>query len=570
MTLKLPSVSRVRLGVAVWWVIGCMVGLPGCGGEGSTSASTTPMSAGQVAPASAASKVTHFAASRFAEQAAFGPTPELVAELRAKGFEKWIDEQFAMPFVPIDVKPAEAVYKVPQNDQLPTSLSTYFDREMVRLSLTAPDQLRLRVMWSLSQFIVASRTASAPTGDVTWGNLLYRQAYGRYGELLRETSTNRLMGWYLNNDQNRPKSAECQHCAPNENYARELMQLFAIGVVRLNPDGTPQRDSRGGFVETYTQTDVEELARALTGWTSDPNPSNRPPRNWANWTKPMVPSTWPPERDAGRKVVMGRVFPAGQSQDKDLDDIVSMLMAHPNIAPFVAQRLIQNLIKSDPSTAYVERIAAKFRDNGSGVAGDLKVVVKAILLDPEARRGDTPSGARPEDGKFREPWLHRMSMYRGMACKSSFVYEPDNYWLVSGQRPFNPESVFSFYAPTDRAPGSNLLAPEQRLVDARELTTRLSEANGLRFNRTLKVNDLQPLRDAGCDIALFIDAYSRSPKDFLDLLGERFFRGAMPPTLRNNLEQMIRQPAWNATDMSEGAMRMLAFALATPNFGVIK
>lgn len=533
------------------------------------------MSTGQVAPASAAPKVTHFAASRFAEQATFGPTPALVAELRAKGFEKWIDEQFALPFVPIDVAPAEAANEIPRLVAPPASAAFYPYNEMARLSLSAPDQLRVRTLWSLSQFIVVSGTFDAPASVTHWINVLYRHAFGRYGELLRDVSVSPMMGAFLDNRSNRPKSDECPHCAPNENYARELMQLFSIGVLKLNPDGTPVRDGRGRFIETYSQTDVEELARALTGWTWNPIPATRPERNYANWGKPMTPSGWAPERDNGRKEVMGRVFPAGQSQDKDLDDIVAMLMAHPNIAPFVALRFIQHLVKSDPSPAFVDRVAGKFRDNGAGVAGDLKAVVKAVLLDPEARRGDDPADARPQDGKFREPWLHRMAMFRGMGCQKNFVLDTKSYngyyWGVGTQTPFKPESVFGFYAPTDRAPLSNLLAPEQRLSDARELTTRLSDPIAmLRWDPIARRHDPQAMRDAGCDVDGVVAAYARSPKDFLDLLSARYFRGSLPPTLRSNLDQMIRQPTWNVDDTFLGPMRMLGVALATPNYGVIK
>lgn len=553
-------------------VLALAAALSSCGGGRPTGSdqAVVPLSAGQVASPTAAPKVTHYAASRFAEQASFGPTPALVAEIRAKGFEKWIDEQFALPFVPIDVKPAEASFAYKFNDPLPAEIGGYFESEVVRLSLGGVNQLRLRVMWSLSQYIATSIGSNQPAGHVVWGNLLYRQAFGQYGSLLRDVTLDRHMGEYLNNDQNRPKSAECPHCAPNENYARELMQLFSLGVFKLNPDGTPQRDKRGRFIETYTQTDVEELARALTGWVTDPNPGNRPDRNWGNWGKPMVPSTWSPERDDGRKQVMGRVFPAGQGHYKDLDSVVAMLMEHPNIAPFVATRLIQHLVKSDPSPSYVQRVAAKFINNGSGVAGDMKAVIRAVLLDSEARRGDDPSEVRPEDGKFREPWLHRMAMFRGLGCAKVIWRSPSNYWTLSTQPAFRPDSVFSFYAPTDRAPGSNLLAPEQRLVDARELTSRLNEANALRWNAVTQLNDMAPMRAAGCNVDEFVDAYGRSSKDFLDLLSERYFRGAMPPTLRSTMEQIIRSPSWNRSDLGEGAMRMIGYALSTPYYGVIK
>lgn len=555
------------------WAAVCLAAaglLSACGGGRDEAATAPSPSAGQVAAPAAAAKVSHYAAARFAEQAAFGATPALIAELRAKGFERWIDEQMALPFVPIDIAPAEAVYAIGQNDRVPDAIWSYPDAEIMRLAMGGPDQLRLRVMWSLSQFIVAARSKGEVPGQLVWINLLYRNAFGKYDDLLREASLNPHMGHYLDNDQNRPKSPECQHCAPNENFARELMQLFSIGVFKLNPDGTPQRDARGRFIETYSQRDVEELARALTGWQHDQVPQQRPSRNWGNWSKPMVPSTWPPERDDARKVVMGRVFPAGQGPHQDLATAISMLMSHQNIAPFVALRMIQNLVKSDPSPAYVERVAAKFRNNGSGTAGDMKAVVKAVLLDPEARRGDDPATARPEDGKFKEPFLHRMATYRGMGCRTALRNDEGYVVQVWTQKPFSSDSVFGYYAPTDRAPGSNLLAPEQRLVNSSELTARLGDLNWMRWNNQTRTNSLEKYTAAGCNPDEFVAAYNRSPKAFIDLLSERWFRGAMPPTLRSTLEQLIRQPQWNTQDPSEGPMRMISYALTTPAFGVSK
>ena len=562
-----------RVATAAAVVLSCL--LVACGG-GKPTASESPSppspSAGQVAGPAAASRVSFYAASRFAEQVSFGATPALVAEVQAKGYEKWIDDQFALPIVPIDIKPAEAIYAYGPNDQVPQELMNYLEREFGRRAVGGNDQLRMRVTWSLSQFIVAAATKGELPGWVNWVNLLHRHAFGRYGELLREASVDSHMGTYLDNDQNRPKSAECQHCAPNENYARELMQLFTVGVLKLNADGTPQRDSRGRYIETYTQGDVEELARVLTGWTREYT-SPRPPRNWGNWGKPMIPSTWPPERDAGRKVVMGKVFPAGQSTTKDLDDAIAMLMAHPNIAPFVSLRLIQHLVKSDPSPAYVARVGAQFRNNGQGVAGDLKAVVKAVLLDPEARRGDNPNGAAPADGKFREPFLHNMALWRGLNCTNL----PRTNWGGLGfsgtQQPFRQSSVFSFYAPTDRAPGSNLLAPEQRLLTAEDLRNRLSlMESSSTWSQQTHTRSYPNLEAAGCDVEQWRAAFATSQRAFNDLLSVRYFRGVMPPTLRSNIEQIMREPwpPWNKEDPLEGAMRMIGFALATPYFGVSK
>ncbi len=546
-------------------VVAMALSLTGCGDERSTASIPAPSnSAGQVSPQSAASQVGHYAASRFAEQASFGPTPALVAEIRQKGFEKWIDDQFALPASLIDPTPFLGFVEPPPQQEWNAYRSAF-----PNIAISAPDQLRGRVTWALSQFIVVSDGKVDMVGMIYWINLLQQRALGGYWDLLYHMALNSAMAFYLDNDQNRPKSAECPHCAPNENFAREIMQLFSLGVFKLNPDGTPVRSSSGDFVETYTQRDVEELARAFTGWTHSNDPPNRPQRNTMNWAKPMVPSTWPPERDAGAKTVLGRAFPAGQSQDKDLRDAISMLMEHPNIAPFVATRMIQHLVKSNPTPAYVARVAARFRDNGQGMAGDMKAVVKAVLLDAEARAGDNPATSRSDNGKFREPFLQRTAAWRGMGCARF----PVNQWgpfLPQNQKPFAPESVFSFYAPTDRAPGSNLLAPEQKLVNASEFTGRLSLTQSVRWSASQQENRLKGLVDAGCNVEALLAAYGRSSRDFNDYLSTRFFRGAMPPTLRSNIEQLIQQPHWDTKDLAEGALRMFDFALTSPYYGVIK
>jgi uncharacterized protein (DUF1800 family) len=535
---------------------------PATAQQAAPSASTGQVGAGK------AYKASYYAAARFAEQATFGPTPALVEELRTKGFAQWIDEQFAQPLVLLDAGPT-ANFSIPT--PVPPEIWNHPPAAWIEAITTAPDQLRRRLVWSLSQFVVAAALGGDAYGHVQWINFLHKQAFGNYRTLLRDATIHPHMGQFLNNDQNRPKSAECPHCAPNENYARELMQLFSIGVLKLNTDGTPIRDAQGRFVETYTQRDVEELARVLTGWTYDPNPPNRPNRNYGNWDKPMVPSTWPPERDAGRKEVLGRTFWAGQDPYKDLDDAIDLLVTHPNAAPFVSIRLIQHLVKSDPSPAYVARVAQVFRNNGSGVVGDLKAVAKAILLDPEARRGDDPDQLGRNDGKFREPFMHHMAFVRGLGCQRNLANPDGTAFTFYQQQPFRPQSVFSYYAPTDRAPGSNLLAPEQKLVNASVLSDRFAAPPyGFRNNGPGQPNTSQRYLAAGCNIEEFSRAFGNSPKAFMDLVSLRFFRGAMPPTLRSYLEQLIREQSGNRRDPEELAMLMLGFALASPYYGVIK
>ena len=562
------------------WAAGLalILALSACGGrveetapaptQGPAATDGSTASAGQVALQVPRPAVSFHAASRLADQASFGPTPALVAEIRAKGFERWIDDQLALPPSQMDATPFLSF-----PDPIPSDHWNRWYAAFPTLVLSGPDQLRLRVTWALTQVLATSYGKGHPVGSLNWVNLLQRHALGRYDRLLVEATINPHMGYYLDNVQNRPKSAECTHCAPNENYARELMQLFTLGVFRLNADGTPQRNALGALIETYGQRDVEELARVLTGWQFDPLPANRPPRNNGNWLKPMVPSTWPPERDAGQKTVLGRTFPAGQAAPKDLDDAVELLMSHPNIAPFVATRLIQHLVKSDPSPAYVARVAARFGNNGSGVRGDLKAVVKAVLLDAEARAGDDPSVVAVDQGKFREPFLHRVALWRGLGCQQlPFTLERTNGFMPSIQRPLAPESVFSYYAPTDRAPGSNVLAPEQRLFVAREIRDRLTRLESALEADEKASADPRRFKDAGCEFDRFVAAYGTSPAAFSDLLSTRFFRGHMPPALRASIERVMLSPqhAFLRTEQARGTARMLSFALMSPAFGVIR
>ena len=537
--------------------------LAGCSENAAEANVAMVASTGQISPK--AYKVSYYAAARFAEQATFGPTPALIEEIRSKGFEQWIDDQFALPYTPIPDGPTRV-----RDRSVPASPDVWAwpYAAWINQTLTEPDQLRRRVANSLGSFFVASLATGDQYGQVSWLNLLHRLSLGSYRELLKQASVNPHMGFFLNNDQNRPKSAECPHCAPNENYSRELMQLFSIGVTRLNIDGTLQRDTKGGAVETYTQRDVEELARVLTGWSYDSDPADKANREGSMWGRPMKPSPWQAERDSGAKVVLGMTFPAGQSATKDLDDAVDLLISHPNVAPFVSIRLIQQLVKSNPSPAYVERIARIFQNNGRGDVGDLKAVVKATLLDPEARRGDDPARTQSMDGKFREPLLQHMAWVRGLGCTSAFKRPDGSYALPWRQLPFAPATVFGFYAATDRAPGSNLLAPEQKLVNAMELSGRYGDANGPYWEHG---STSKGYADAGCNLGEYSTALNQSSKAFIDLVSLRHFRGAMPPALRSTLEQLITEVRTQTNfDAEQQALVMLGFALATPSFGVVK
>ncbi|MCA1856705.1 DUF1800 domain-containing protein [Massilia oculi] len=545
--------TSLRLSRARAWLIPAVLLLAaGCSREAGPPATSFTASAGQVKPV-AASPVTRYAAARFADQVSFGATPALVADIQAKGFERWIDEQFAMPPSLIDTAP------IAQYDSFDPKQADfawrYLNRQLYTSFLNVPDQLRRRVSWALSQFLVVSTNKVEAFGGIAYSNLLQKQAFGNYGELIRAITMNPSMGVYLDNLENRPTSDECRWCAPNENYARELMQLFTLGVVKLNLDGSIQRDAAGKPVETYSQKDVEELARALTGW-SFRGAFDR--TDYRRYDGELVPDGWRAAHDYGPKTVLGRSFPAGADARQELDTIVSVLMSHQNIAPFVSLRLIQHLVTSDPSPAYLARVATVFRNNGQGVAGDMKAVLKAILLDPEARRGDEPGNDSLQFGKMREPLLWYTGLLRGLGCKQEMTWDDGTGVMVPGsQRPFDAASVFSYYLPTDRAPGSNLLAPEQRLLTSEELSWRLAGFPGA-------------VRRAGtaCNAAAFGSAFSTSPGAFADLVSERYFRGAMPASLRQSLIELAPNTAGDTPEYK--AISLLQYALLTPYYGVIR
>lgn len=539
--------------------------LAGCG-PGVNNGDMPSGSAGQVKPV-VVSPMSFYAASRAADQVSFGATPALVAELSAKGLDAWIAAQFALPPTISDAPSYVINYDI---NNLAASIrgNMYVSEEFFRRAFTAPDQLRQRVAWALFSYIPTAQGQGY--GRLSYYNMLIGQAFGNYADLLRAVTIHPMMGFYLNNELNRPPSPECSWCAPNENYARELMQLFTVGVVQLNLDGSTARDAQGKAKETYAQKDVEELARALTGWTHTPSATPLPDSNWENFAYPMVPEQNPALHDRGAKTVMGTVIPAGLDAAQELEAVIALLMKHPNTAPFVSLRLIQHLVTSNPTPEYIARVAAVFRNNGQGVAGDMKAVLRAVLMDAEARRGDQPGADTARIGKIREPIQWFTGVMRGMGCKQP-IYGRGNDGNVylnmpPSQNPDQPPSVFSFYQATDRAPGSNLLAPEQKLLNTQELTNRLGNLNWV-FTNSDNPMAASNYANSGCDVAALGKAFAQSPQAFIDLVSTRWFRGAMPVTLRNFLMGLATgQQSWSTPD--EGALVLLQFALTSPYYGV--
>ena len=436
--------------------------LASCGGG--DPASTANLS-GQVSSVAslAGSKATHYAATRFLEQAAMGPSLASVAQVKAQGIDAWIAAQIKLPPTLVVTPPSLYDHELNIDKPAETRMWDFMRTNNVNLLIGAEDQLRVRTTWVLSNFLVISYNKILAYGIVEYQNFLQKNAFGQYGDLLKALTRNPAMGSYLDNHQNRKSQL-------NENYGRELMQLFSVGLVQLNLNGTPKRDASGKVIETYSQKDVIEITRALTGWNfAEPN-GKRKSANGANYGKPME-AEWKDQHDTGAKTFLGKTIPAGQDAYKDLDSLVEILVTHPNTAPFVSLRLIQGMTTSDPSPEYLQRVATVFRDT----KGNLSKVITAILTDPEARSGDVPGKSTANFGRIKDPLLIYASGFRGLGCKIA----PKNPWnstevVVGTQQQFGAPSVFNFFPPNHRTQGTNVLAPEQKMLNSIEFANRMN------------------------------------------------------------------------------------------------
>ena len=539
----LPMVHVLRLAQSIFF---CAL-LGACGGAERAGPANLVGQVNLLASTSAAT--THYAASRLLEQAAMGPSPSSVAQVRKLGIEGWIDAQQKLP-PSVITTPSNLLEFDDQNNKIVNDRAwNTYNFNVQNLFLASEDQLRVRTSWVLSNFLVISTSKVKAYGGAEYLNLLQANAFGNYGDLLREISMSPAMGNYLDNSQNNKWNL-------NENYGRELMQLFSVGLVQLNIDGSTQRDAKGKALETYTQTDVIEATKALTGWnfvTPNCGQTIMNCHNWANYGNPMVPNEGAHNTDV--KKLLGKTIPAGQSAAKDLDSLIDILVTHPNAGPFVALRLIQGLTTSDPSPAYIARVATVFQNT----KGNLKAVVKAILMDTEARAGDIPGKSAAGFGRIKEPHLINISLLRALECRQAGTSA--RYLNAWTQNPLNAQTVFNFYPPNHRAPSSKLLAPEQKMLTAAEFNMRLGRVSGAFWNP-----QDSGWVDAACNLDALSTAVSTSDSEILNLMSQRFFRGAMPAVTG----QALLQAATVNNNPLVKAGQMIDMALVTPAFGVSK
>ena len=466
-------------------------------------------------------KVTLDVATRFLDQAAFGPDPITTAHVQAVGLEAYLNEQFAAPITPYP-DPAATGFGIGQVQ------ARFFTN-----AVHGQDQLRQRVAFALGQIMVVSAVEeNSPTQIVPYLQLLKQDAFANFRTLMEDVTLSPTMGEYLDM-RNNDKANPTRDTRANENYARELMQLFTIGLFQLNQDGTLQLDANGNPVPTYDQTTIQNFAKVYTGWTYPTKPgATLQKHNPAYYIGSMVP--FESNHDTTSKTLLnGLVVPAGGTAESDLKAALDDIFNHPNVAPFISKQLIQHLVTSNPSPDYVGRIAAVFNNNGNGVRGDLQAVVNAILLDPEARAGDEGPSLSPPDtsGHLREPVFAVASILRGLGATVNDTNNLTNQATNLGQTLFAPPTVFNYFAPgytipTEFTPGATLLGPEFQLQSPSAAVARSNMVNALVYGN---------LGNGAVIDWSYLTSLAATPQALVDSVNNVFMYGRMPGAVQTQI-----------------------------------
>lgn len=499
------------------------------------AATSNPVTVGTTPPPPP-SGPSHADAVRFLEQATWGPTAASIAEVQSRGFEGYLSDQFAapmssyptLPLQPSDNNigcPADPNNSAIRTNCLRDNYSMYpLQNRFFENALYGQDQLRQRVAFALHQVIVVSGVEiTQPSWMAPYLQTLDRNAFGNFRQLLYEVTLNPAMGNYLD-------MAGNTRTRPNENYAREILQLFSIGTLKLNQNGTPQLDESGQTVPTYTQTTVNNFARVFTGWARAAAPASGVP----NYLDPMIANQG--NHDIVEKTLLrGVVLPANQTAAKDLNDALDNIFHDPSAAPFISKHLIQNLVTSNPSPSYVERVANVFDNNGEGVRGDLKAVVRAILLDAEAR-GDAKND--PDYGRLRNPVQLVTNLCRAFNPRSADGTTTSDGYLNPqssslGMDVFRPGSVFSYFPPGYVVPTTGgTRGPEFGILTTSTALRRANFVNTMVFSR-IAVGTNAP-RGTSLDFSA-LQALAGDPAGLVDELNKLLMHGTMSAEMRQSI-----------------------------------
>ncbi|MFK7830762.1 MAG: DUF1800 family protein [Congregibacter sp.] len=517
-----------------------------------------------------------FAASRLASRATFGVDLASIEYIDNIGEEAWLETQFSAPVTYHDPFVDDLMQRMESGDfdevervESINNLPALFGRiAWWHVTVSAQDQLRQRVAYALSQILVVSDNVNAlflpAYATSNFYDTLLEHAFGNFRELLLEVTLHPSMGVFLSH-MNNARSDPQAGTFPDENYAREVMQLFTIGLFELNPDGSETLDADGRPVPTYDNQDIGEFAKIFTGL-SWGGAYNRFGSNRYNFLAPM--RMFDEFHEPGEKLLLrGQVVPAGQSGIEDIEAAVDNLFYHPNVGPFIGRRLIQRLVSSNPSPSYIERVATVFNDNGQGERGDMQAVLRAVLLDPEARAMPKLNGSQ---GKLREPLLRYTAMLRKLGVSS-----PDGFYASTGQfvqqriqqHPLSAPSVFNFYLPDHQPIGElsaqSLVAPEFQITNSNSI---IEISNLMQFAVMGDfVNELNqpPFAKATLSLGDYVDV-AKDTDALLDRLDTVFTYGTLSGETRAEIRDLLI-----LIDDWEQRVRVAAYLLLiSPDFAV--
>ena len=487
------------------------------------------------------------AAARFLDQATWGPNQASIASLEKMGIANWLAAQYAAPVSDLPDQPLLAT-NGNSNTNLAPVQAAFFQN-----AVSGQDQLRQRVAFILSQIWVVSQVSVHPAyAFPPYWRIFRDNAFGNYRDIIKDVTLSPAMGTYLNMANNNKASA-AKGTAANENYSRELMQLFTLGLTELNPDGSPVLDANKNPVPSYNQAVVTSLAKALTGWTYPTAPGGTAKTNNAAYYVGQMFAV-EAEHDITSKAIFNNVtIPAGQSAEQDLGTLLDALMKQPTLAPFVSKQLIQHMVTSNPSAAYVGRVSQVF----SSTNGDMKSVITAILTDAEARAGDDPSAAtKATFGHLREPILFMANLVRGLNGTVTATNSLNSYANELGQNLFNAPSVFSYFSPQNRIAGG-LLGPEFQIYSTQTAADRanvISTALYGTLDATTKLN-LSP----------FV-AYAANVDNLVSYISDIFLHAGMS----SSLAQAVTEAASAQATPTAKAQAALYVALTSSEYQVVQ
>ena len=522
--------------------------------------------AGLAAQAHAAG-MTDSEARGFLTQASFGPTEATVTAAMAGSRATWLQSQFALP--PSDY--TGFAYLTPNTSVgCPTGAPANCNRDNYTVfplqlqfftnAMNGQDQLRQRVALALSEILVTSgQQIRQPYAMANYQRIFLQNAFGNFHTILRDVTLSPAMGAFLNMVNN-DKPNPARGTEPNENYAREVLQLFSIGLWQLNADGSHKLDSKGQPIATYDQDIIEGFAHAFTGWTYAPRPGATSKfTNPVNYEGQMV--AFAEHHDLGSKLLLnGVTLPAKQTALADLDGAIDNIFKHANVGPFIGRQLIQQLVTSNPSPAYVARVTAAFNGNAGTPRGDMKTVLSAILLDSEAAHPNAPANF----GKLREPILQLTHLFRSLGGHS------DGVWLRAqaqtlGQPVFSPATVFSFFPPDYALPDDpKLEGPPFGLYNA-GTALALSGILSTALNGTGVAPDASVPGSTGSKIDLMRwQSLANSPSLLVSEINRTLFAGNMSA----NLQQTLLKAAYTqpSTKLLARAQAALFLAVMSPDY----